>query len=207
VIYTQPRTAEMASAIPPEDDPRLVDGAGKQQQRLARLSPAQRAALVVERYPELRALPNCDWQRVSVRASFSILYGESSRHFARLELAVLAGVLASAGITLSYATEVDGCVRSILDLLQQRFGITTPRAITLDVWEAWGRDTDRMRTLTVRLRKYAAAVNHHLGEFPRATEPRGPRAHRPSAAAAAAKAVPPPLRAGGGTPRRCSTPT
>ena len=38
-------------------------------------------------------------------------------------------------------------MRRVLDLLQQRFGITTPRAITLDVWEAWGRDTDLMRTL------------------------------------------------------------
>jgi hypothetical protein len=65
----------------------------------------------------------------------------------------------------AYAMEVDGCVRRVLDLLQQRFGITTPHAITLDLWEAWGRDTDLMRTLTTRLRKYAAAVNHHLADY------------------------------------------
>jgi hypothetical protein len=62
------------------------------------------------------------------------------------------------------------------------------------VWEAWGRDTDLMRTLTIRLRKYAAAVNHHLGDLPRAAEPRGSGASRPSAAAAATEAVPPAVR-------------
>jgi hypothetical protein len=46
--------------IPRELDPRLVDGARTQQQRLVQLSPTQRAALVLERYPELRALPGCD---------------------------------------------------------------------------------------------------------------------------------------------------
>ena len=55
--------------IPPEHDPRLVDGPGTQRQRLAQLSPVQRAALVLERYPELRGLPSCDWQRLSLRAS------------------------------------------------------------------------------------------------------------------------------------------
>src|SRR5207249_9675762 len=50
-------------------------------------------------------------------------------------------------------------------LLQQRFGITTTQAITREMWEAWGRDTDHMRTLITRLRKYAAAVNHHLGDY------------------------------------------
>jgi len=164
-MQTLPRPAESAIEIPPDCDPRLVGTAGTQQQRLAKLSAAQRTALLLERYPELGALPNCDWQRLSARTTFGILYGESSRHFARMELASLAIVLASAGITVTYATELDGCVRSILDLLQQRFGITTPRGISIDVWEAWGRDTDLMRTLTTRLRKYAAAVNHHLGDY------------------------------------------
>jgi len=62
--------------IPPEHDPRLVDGPGTQRKRLAQLNSAQRAALVLERYPELRALPDCDWQRLSLRASFSVLFGE-----------------------------------------------------------------------------------------------------------------------------------
>jgi hypothetical protein len=56
-------------------------------------------------------------------------------------------------------------IRSVLDLLQQQFGIRTPQAITLDVWEAWGRNTSLMQTLTIPLRKYAAAVNHHLADY------------------------------------------
>src|SRR6516164_6468515 len=82
--------------IPPEHDPRLVDGSRTQRERLAQLSPAQRAALVLDRYPELRALPNCDWQLLSARASFSVLFGESARHYANLQLAALAGILALA---------------------------------------------------------------------------------------------------------------
>jgi len=74
--------------IPAELDPRLVDGIGTQRQRLAQLSPAQRSYLVLERYPELRAFGACDWQRLSVRTTFSILFGESGRHYAKLELAV-----------------------------------------------------------------------------------------------------------------------
>jgi len=151
--------------IPSERDPRLAPGRNTRLDRLARLSPAQRAALVLERYPELDGLPNCDWHQLSARACFSILFGASSRHFAHVELALLAGVLASAGVAPGYAFDVDSCVRSVLDLLQQRFGITTAQAITREMWEAWGRDTDHMRTLITRLRKYAAAVNHHLGDY------------------------------------------
>jgi hypothetical protein len=116
--------------IPSERDPRLAAGRNTRLDRLARLSPAQRAALVLERYPELDGLPNCDWHQLSARACFSILFGESSRHFAHVELALLAGVLASAGVAPGYAFDVDSCVRSVLDLLQQRFGITTAQAIT-----------------------------------------------------------------------------
>jgi hypothetical protein len=158
-------TTDAALKIPPEHDPRLVDGSHKQRQRHAQLSPVQRAALVLERYPELRALPNCDWQRLSVQASFRILFGESAHHYAHLELAALAGVLASAGVSAVYALELDFSVRRVLDMLQQRLGIATPRAITLDVWEAWGRDTDLMRTLAERVGKYAAAVNLYLGDY------------------------------------------
>jgi len=53
----------------------------------------------------------------------------------------------------------------VLDRLQQRFAINSPQAITRDVWETWGRDTELMRMLTSRLRKYAAAVNHHVADF------------------------------------------
>ena len=167
-----PKLARLAKApplnpikIPIEHDPRRVDGRATQRQRLAELSPAQRAALVLERYPELRALPNCDWRRLSVRAAYSILVGESARHYAQLELAALAGVLASAGVSAGYAQELQLTVRRVLASLQDCFGITTPRAITRDVWEAWGRNTELMRTLSQRVAKYAAAVNLYVGEY------------------------------------------
>ena len=165
MIQTSLRRADGATEIPSVHDSHLVDGSGAQRLRFAQLSPAQRAGLVLQRYPELGTLPNCDWERLSARAAFGVLFGEASRHFANRELAAMAGILASAGIPAAYALDLDGCVRSVLDLLQQRFGITTSQAITLDVWEAWGRDTDLMRTLTTRLRKYAAAVNHHLADY------------------------------------------
>jgi hypothetical protein len=154
-----------AIEIPVELDPRLVEGARAQHWRLAQLRPAQRAALVLERYPELCALPNCDWQRLSVHTAFSVLFGESARHYAKLELAALAGVLTSAGVSAMYAKELGIAVRRVLNLVQQRFGIATPRAITPDVWEAWGRDKDLMRALADRVGKYAAAVNVHLGNY------------------------------------------
>ena len=165
MIPTSARPADTAISIPPERDPRLVDGAGRQRQRLGQLSPAQRACLVLERYPTLRDLPNCDWQQLSVRVAFCVLFGESSRHFAHLQLAALAGIVASAGVNAAYAVDMDVAVRTVLDRLQHDFGITTPHTITLDVWEAWGRDTNLMQTLSMRLRKYAAAVNHHLADY------------------------------------------
>jgi len=61
--------------------------------------------------------------------------------------------------------ELELTVRCVLASLQQRFGITTPRAITSDVWKAWGRETDLMRTLTQRVAKYAATVNLYLGDY------------------------------------------
>jgi hypothetical protein len=77
VIPTPARPADSAIEIPPERDPRLVDGAGRQRQRLGQLSVVQREWLVLERYADLRALPNCDWQRLSVRMAFGVLFGES----------------------------------------------------------------------------------------------------------------------------------
>jgi hypothetical protein len=165
VIQALPRPPETAIEIPPECDPRLIDSAGKQRQRLGQLSPIQRAALILDCYPELRVLPGCDWERLSAGTTFSILFGETSRHFAHLELAVLAGILASAGVPAHYCLEIDGAIRSVLDRLQQRFAIGSPQAITHEVWETWGQDTGLMRTLTARLRKYAAAVNHHLAAY------------------------------------------
>ena len=151
--------------IPTEQDPRLVNGAHTQHQRLAQLSPAQRAALVLERYPELQTLPNCHWQRLSVHECFSVLFGASAHHYAKLEMAALAGVLRSAGVSAAYAEELEVAVRRVLTVIQQRFGIATPRAITPDVWEAWGRDLGSMPSLADRVGKYAAAVNVHLGDY------------------------------------------
>ncbi len=151
--------------IPPEQDPRLVDGTRTQRQRLAQLSPVERAALVLERYPELRALPSCDWRRLSVQASFSVLFGESARHYAKLELAALAGILASAGVSAAYAKELEIAARRVLELVRRAFGLATPRAITRDVWEAWGRDADLTQTLVDRVAKYAAAVNLYQADY------------------------------------------
>jgi len=162
MITVSPGTA---AEIPVEHDPRLVHGTHTRHQRLAQLSPAQRAALVLEQYPELHTLPSCDWRRLSVYACFSVLFGASAQHYAKLELAALAGILASAGVPAAYAKELEVAVRRVLTVLQQRSGIATPRAITADVWEAWGRDTDLMRRLTDRVGKYAAAVNLHLGDY------------------------------------------
>ncbi len=101
--------------IPPEHDPRLVQGTGTRRQRLAQLSPVQRAALVLDRYPELRALPSCDWQRLSLQASFRVLFGGSAHHYAHVELAALAGVVASAGVSAVYARELEFSARRVLD--------------------------------------------------------------------------------------------
>ena len=87
MIPTPARPADSAIEIPPERDPRLVDGAGTQRQLLGQLSVLQREWLVLESYPDLRALPNCDWQRLILRMLFGVLFGESSRHFAHLQMA------------------------------------------------------------------------------------------------------------------------
>jgi hypothetical protein len=191
MIEARPLPTDTKLEILPERDPRLATGKHRQRQRLAHLSPDQRAALVLERYPQLRALPNCDWQRLSVRATFSILYGESSRHFARLELATLAIVLASAGISVQYAVEVDSCARSILTRCSTASGITTSQEITLEVWEAWGRDTTSADADDAPAVECAAAATI-TGRLPRTAEPRGSGPHWPPAAATAeAVSVPP----------------
>jgi hypothetical protein len=148
--------------IPSVADPRVAKWSTVQARRLARLSPAQRAALVLERYPELRALPNSDWQRLSAAATFTVLFGVSSRHFAKLELTAMQGILASAGV--EHTRRLDLSVRTILDALRIRYGIATPGAITLGMWEEWG-DTGRMGALTAPIRAYAAAVNVHVSGY------------------------------------------
>ena len=119
--------------IPPELDPFLVEGRRFQRQRLVQLSSAQRAALVLERYPELRPLPSCDWQRLSLQASYRVLFGASARHYAQLELAALTGVLASAGVSNEYVEQLDFAVRCLLNRLRHRFGLVTTPAISLDI--------------------------------------------------------------------------
>jgi hypothetical protein len=42
-----------------------------------------------------------------------VLFGESARHYAQLELAALAGVLASAGVSNGYAEQLDFAVRCL----------------------------------------------------------------------------------------------
>jgi hypothetical protein len=106
-IEARPLPTDTTLEIPSERDPRLAAKGRTQRQRLAQLSPAQRAALLFERYPALYALPNCDWHQLSARAYFGILFGESSRHFAHVELALLAAILASAGVSPGYASDVD----------------------------------------------------------------------------------------------------
>jgi hypothetical protein len=53
----------------------------------------------------------------------------------------------------------------VLNLLQQRFGIATAQAVTLDTWETWGRDTELMRMLADCIIRYGTAVNLHLGDY------------------------------------------
>jgi hypothetical protein len=49
--------------------------------------------------------------------------------------------------------------------MRERFGIATPHAITVEMWEEWGRDADLMRTLTNQIAEYAAAVNYHTPAY------------------------------------------
>jgi hypothetical protein len=163
VTLVTSRMLQAGLEIPAEADPRLAKWSRVQARRLARLSPAQRAALVLERYPELRALPNCDWQRLSAAATFTVLFGVSSRHFAKLELTAMQGILASAG--LEHTRRLDLSVRTILDALRIRYGIATPGAITLGMWEEWGRDTGSMGALAAPIRAYAAAINVHVSGY------------------------------------------
>ncbi len=133
--------------------------------RLAAATAADRAAELLDRYPDLRLLPGCDWERLGVTTVCCLLYGAASRHFANLQLAAVTGILGIAGVSRAYTIDADHCVRSVLDLMQKRYGITATDEITLEMWEARGRDIDVMRTLTNQIAKYAAAVNFHTPAY------------------------------------------
>src|SRR5436190_10852805 len=105
--------------------------------RLASASPSDRTAELLERYPDLRFLPGCDWGRLGVTTVYCLLYGAASRHFANLQLAALMGILGTAGVTRAYSIDADHCVRSVLDLMHKCYGITTSHDITLEMWEEW----------------------------------------------------------------------
>jgi hypothetical protein len=116
VIQTAARAEPIAEPRAP-GDPHLLQGAITQRRQLARLTAAERVAVLLERYPELKILPSCDWQRLGVRTVFSLLHGASSRHFARVELAALAGIVTSAGVSTPYMLDAEHCVRSVLNLI------------------------------------------------------------------------------------------
>ena len=90
---------------------------------------------------------------LSVATVFGLLFGAASRHFADVQLAALAGILSTTGVTHLHIINGDHCIRTVLNLMQERFGIATPHAITVDIWEEWGRDADLMRTLTNQIAK------------------------------------------------------
>jgi hypothetical protein len=75
------------------------------------------------------------------------------------------GILSTVGVTRAYKLDADHCVRTVLNLMRKRYGIGMPHDITLEMWEAWGRDTDLMRTLTDKIAKYAAGVNFHTPAY------------------------------------------
>lgn len=133
--------------------------------RLAAATAADRAAELLERYPDLRLLNGCNWERLGVTTVYCLLYGAASRHFGNLQLAALMGILSTAGVTRAYKIDAEHCVRTVLDLMQKRYGITRSLDITLEMWEEWGRDIELMRTLTNQIAKYAAAVNFHTPAY------------------------------------------
>ena len=86
-----------------------------------------------DRYPDLHLLPGCDWERLSVPTVFGLLFGAASRHFANVQLAARAGILSSAGVTHIRIINGDHCIRTVLNLMRERFGIATPHAITVEM--------------------------------------------------------------------------
>lgn len=136
-----------------------------ERRNLAALTAADRADTLLGRYPDLRLLPRCDWERLSVGTVFGLLFGAASGHFANVQLASLAGIVSTTGVARSYLVDAERDVRIVLNLLEERFGIKTPQEMTLDMWETWGRDTALMRQLTHPISRYAAAVNYHTPAY------------------------------------------
>jgi hypothetical protein len=161
-------TATLQEPGAPESGPSrggFTSGGVARRRHLAGISAADRAAELLERYPDLRLLPGCDWERLDVTIVFCLLYGAASRHFANLQLAALMGILSTVGVTRAYTVDADQSVRTVLNLMRKRYGIRTPHDITLEMWEEWGRDTDLIRTLTNQIAKYAAAANFHTPAY------------------------------------------
>jgi hypothetical protein len=140
-----------ATSIPPELDPRLASYAKTQVKLLRLLDGSQRASLVLEQYPELREMPLVDWERLSYWPAYSVLYGAASRHFARVQLAALQGILLWTGATPHYLRLTDTAIRHLLELLQSQFGIETPADLTFDLWERLARDAELIRTKHQRI--------------------------------------------------------
>jgi hypothetical protein len=159
---------DRANTIPPELDPRLASYVKTQVKRLRLLSGSQRALLVLERYPELREMPLVDWERLDYWPAYSVLFGAASRHFARLQLAALQGILLWTGATPHYLRLTDTRIRLTLELAQMHFGITTPADLTFDLWERLARDTDLVRTKHQWIRWYISVVQRHVLPY---TEP------------------------------------
>ena len=84
MIRTLHRETPPTIELPHDRDPRLASGATPRRRLLGETSAAQRAKLVLERYPELLGLPNCDCQRLKLHTVFSILHGASSLAGGRL---------------------------------------------------------------------------------------------------------------------------
>jgi hypothetical protein len=153
---------ESATVLPPELDPRLARYGKGQVKRLRQLSGGQRAALVLERYPDLRGMPLVDWERLSTWATYSVLYGAASRHFAAVHLAALQGILLWTGATEHYLRLTDTAVRHTLGLVQKDFGVATPADVTFDLWEHVARDTELLRTKHHWIRWYISVLQRHV---------------------------------------------
>ncbi len=130
---------ECSTTIPPELDPRLAPYVKTRVKRLRQLTGSQRAVLVLERYPALRALPLVDWDRLSYWPAYSVLYGVASSHSARLYLAALQGIMLWTGASPHYVRATDTSIRHFLDLARQHYGIQTPADLTFDLWERLAR--------------------------------------------------------------------
>jgi hypothetical protein len=154
--------AERTTTIPLELDPRLVPYSRSQIKRLRQLNGDQRAALLFERYPDLHEMPLVDWERVDYWQAYTVLYGAASKHFARLHLAAIQGILIWTGSTPHYFRLTDRSLRHLLNLLQQDFGIETPMDLTFDLWDHLARDSALLSAKHHWIRWYISVVQRHV---------------------------------------------